>query len=97
MAAVLRPFDTGILPNRLGHGRRHDGVVAGGKGKDGAGQLVFSLSRIPMHQPIEAFAEACDVERLRQGKARSAAGPGAPVEGGSAEAVGSRRGRCARR
>jgi len=72
MAAVLRPDEPRVLPDRLAHRYRHDGVVAGGKGKDRASQLVFSFSRVPMHQPIEAFIEAGEVERLRQGKARGA-------------------------
>ena len=73
MAAVLRPFDIDVLPYRLAHRCRHDGVVAGGKGQDGASKLVFSFSCVPMHQPIEPFVEASDVERVRQGKARGAA------------------------
>ncbi len=75
MVPVFRPFDAGVPPDRLAHRRRHDGVVTGGKGKHGAGKIVFSLSRVPMHQPIEPFIEACDIERFRPGEACRAAGP----------------------
>src|SRR3990172_10870901 len=81
VAAVLRPDDARVLPDRLAHRCRHDGVVAGGKGQDRASKLVFSFSCVPVHQPIEPFVEASDVERVRQGKARGAAGPPERLEG----------------
>src|SRR3990170_1819170 len=81
VAAVLRPDDVRVLPYRLAHRSRHDGVVAGGEGQDGASKFVFSFSCVPMHQPIEPFVEASDVERARQGKARGAARPPERLEG----------------
>src|SRR3990172_7303222 len=81
MGAVLRPCDALVLPYRFAHRYRHDGVVAGGKGQDGASKFVFSFSCVPMHQPIEPFVEASDVERARQGKARGAARPPERLEG----------------
>lgn len=75
MATVLRPDEPGVLPYGLTHRGRHDGVVAGGKGKDGACKIVFSFSRVPMHQPIEPLVEAGGVERLGQRKTRRAARP----------------------
>ena len=74
MAAIRRDDEPGVVPNRLAHGGGHDGIVAGRKGKHGAFQFVFSFSCVPMHQPIEAFVEARDIERLGRRKVRRAAG-----------------------
>jgi hypothetical protein len=73
VAAVRRPNEAGVLPDCLAHRWRHDGVVAGGKGKDGTFKLVFSRSRVPMHQPIEPFVETRDIESVGQGKTGRAA------------------------
>src|SRR6266508_590926 len=75
MAAVRRPHNASLAPDCFGHRRRHDGIVAGSKGKHRAMKLVLSLSRVPMHQPIEPFIKSGDVEDLWQGKAGRAARP----------------------
>ena len=66
MAAVRRPDEPRLPPYRLAHGGRHDGIVAGGKGKHGASKRVFNLSHVPLHQPIEAFMQARDIKRIRR-------------------------------
>src|SRR5262245_41537305 len=75
MAAVRRPDEPRLPPYRLAHGGRHDGIVAGGKGKYGAFKSVFNVSHVPMHQPIEAFMQARDIERFRRRKIRHATRP----------------------
>ena len=72
MAAVGRPDEPRLPPYRLAHGGRHDGIVAGGKGKHGTFKSVFNVSHVPMHQPIEAFLQARDIERLGRRKVRRA-------------------------
>src|SRR5665809_7092 len=74
MAALLRPFDTRVVPYGFGHGGRHDGIVSSGKGKHGAIELLLSGTRVPMHQPIEPFVEPRYVQRLGQSEASGAAG-----------------------
>src|SRR5262245_55658911 len=72
MAAVRRPDEPRLPPYRLAHGGRDYGIVAGGKGKHGTCKSVFNVSHVPMHQPIEAFMQARDIERFRRRKVRRA-------------------------
>ncbi|ODS01511.1 hypothetical protein AUC69_06595 [Methyloceanibacter superfactus] len=75
MAAIRRPENIFPLPYGLGHGRGNDGVVAGGKSKNGALKVCFSVPRVPMHQPIEPLIEPGDIERLGIRVVGGAAGP----------------------
>ena len=73
MTAIGRPDNALIAPNCFGHRDRHDGVVARRQGKHRAIELVLSLSRVPVHQPIEPFVEPCGIERVWPGEASGAA------------------------
>src|SRR5665648_160415 len=75
MAAIRRPDDPRLLPYGRSHGRRHDGIVAGGQGENGTLKVCFSALSVPMHQPIEPLIEPCDVQHLGQSEARSATRP----------------------
>src|SRR5262245_26395604 len=68
MAAGLGPADIAAPPDGLAHRLRHDGIVAGGKHKPGAGKLGPHLGLIPIGEPAEPLFEARDIERLRSGE-----------------------------
>ncbi len=74
MGAVRRPDEPRLLPYRLAHRGRYDGIVAGGKRQHRAFQSVFNVSRVPMHQPFESFMETRDIERVCPRKVRGTAG-----------------------
>src|SRR5512147_1515970 len=73
MAAGVGPADSVAAPDRLAHDLRHDGVIAGGKGKRRAGKLGPRLSLIPLHQPAKPLIEPSGIESLRRGEGLGAA------------------------
>src|SRR5512147_92096 len=73
MAAGVGPADSVAAPDRLAHGLRHDGVIAGGKGKRRAGKLGPRLSLVPLHKPAKPLIEPSDIESLRRGERLGAA------------------------
>ena len=81
MAASLGPADIVAAPDGLAHRLRHDGIVAGGKGKNRAGKRCPRLALIPVHQPTKSLVEPLDIERLWRGEGLGAAAAPEGLEG----------------